>query len=241
MRLLRAAAAERSQLDHHRDRLLRDREQLRAELARVERGLVEVDERRRLLDRLAPAAGDVSAQAKRGLAGDGPEEAADGQPAEAVKIGADPCGEGARELRGPQIRTQAVRILLADPSAPEALHYQDWFQRLLGAGFAVAGKDPKAVFLTQLTRSPVVRKSTQAGIYQLDQHAPERLRRELDDLHAQLRALTAPGTAAADLAGLRARRAALSKQISHAEKALEEALGLLGHHLDEIALLRAAG
>src|SRR4051794_29364476 len=53
-RLLRAADAERTELARHRERLLTARETLRAELARIEGGLVEVDERQRLLDRLAP-------------------------------------------------------------------------------------------------------------------------------------------------------------------------------------------
>jgi hypothetical protein len=119
---------------------------------------------------------------------------------------ADAGDQGARELRGPEIRTQAVRMLLADPAAPEALRYRDWFQRLLGAGLVIAGKEPRAVFLTQLTRSPVVRKSTQAGIYELDRHAPERLRRMLDDLQAQLRELTASSAVAANVATARGGR-----------------------------------
>jgi chromosome segregation ATPase len=70
---------------------------------------------------------------------------------------------------------------------------------------------------------------------------PERLQRELDDLQGQLRELTVPNAAAASLAAVRARRAALNKQISRAEKALEEALELLGHRRAGIAALRAAG
>ena len=51
----------------------------------------------------------------------------------------------------------------------------------------VAGKDPLAVFLTQLSRSPAVRKGAQPGVYELDRQAPARLRATLDDLHEQLR------------------------------------------------------
>jgi hypothetical protein len=121
------------------------------------------------------------------------------------------------------------------------LHYRQWFQRLLDAGFTVAGKDAEAVFLTQLTRSPVLRKSTQAGVYELDRQAPARLRHELDDLQRQLRALTAPTTGGVDLAAVRARRTTLSKQISRAEKAFEEALDLLGPPIDGVSVLRVAG
>jgi hypothetical protein len=76
---------------------------------------------------------------------------------------------------------------------------------------------------------------------ELDRQAPARLRRELDDLQRQQRALTAPTTGAADLAAVRARRTSLSKQISRAEKALEEALDLLRAPTDDVAVLRAAG
>src|SRR4051812_5474399 len=70
-RLLRAADAERAELARHRERLLTARETLRAELARIEGGLVEVDERQRLLDRLAPRDDGPTSDAP----GDGPNEA----------------------------------------------------------------------------------------------------------------------------------------------------------------------
>ena len=40
----------------------------------------------------------------------------------------------------------------------EALHYREWFDLLAQPGHEIAGKDPLAVFLTQISRSPVVRK-----------------------------------------------------------------------------------
>ena len=57
-------------------------------------------------------------------------------------------------LRGPAIRREAVCVVLAHPDRPDALHYRDWFALLKQAGFEVAGKDPLATFLTQLSRSP---------------------------------------------------------------------------------------
>jgi short-subunit dehydrogenase involved in D-alanine esterification of teichoic acids len=94
--------------------------------------------------------------------------------------------------------------------------------------------------LTQLTRSPLVRKSTQAGVYQLDRSAPEQLRRRLEDLQREMRELTAPTfvTGATDLAAVRAQRVALGKDISRVEKALEEALQLLGE--TDVTVVRAA-
>ena len=67
----------------------------------------------------------------------------------------------------------------------DGLHYREWFDLLTRAGYAVAGKDPLAVFLTQLTRSPVVRKSATPGRYELDRQADQRLKRRIDRLHRE--------------------------------------------------------
>jgi hypothetical protein len=92
----------------------------------------------------------------------------------------------------------------------------------------VEGKDPLAVFLTQISRSPVIRKSTQAGVYELDTAAARRLRDQLDRLHEDLRALSATPSAATDLATVRSRRAQIHAEIGQVEKALVEAEELLG-------------
>jgi hypothetical protein len=75
---------------------------------------------------------------------------------------------GRRILSGPAIREVAVQVLLRQPEYIEALHYRRWYELLQEAGYEVAGKDPSAVFLTQISRSPVVRKSTESGVYELD-------------------------------------------------------------------------
>jgi hypothetical protein len=219
-RLLRAAEAERIDLVRHRARLEAERERLLAELERIEAGLADVRERERLLDRLAPRAADhdtvgaVTAEA-------GAEIAA------ARYAAAQTAGdEGRTVLRGPAIRETAVRLLVQAGDA-EALHYRDWYERVHKAGYAVAGKDPVAVFLTQLSRSPALRKSTQAGVYELDRFAPARLRARLEELHAELRELTTTPGPAADLAAIRAQREELNSEIGQTEKALEEAGRLL--------------
>ncbi len=84
------------------------------------------------------------------------------------------------------------------------------------------------MFLTQLSRSPVVRRGTQSGVYELDPGAPRRLRDRLDALHAELRGIAGTPSATADLTAIRGRRAALTTQITQVEKALEEAEALLG-------------
>jgi hypothetical protein len=210
-RLLRAAAAERDELARHRGRLVTARERLRDELARIDTSLHELDERARLLDRLA---GPVAEHAAPSSA-DPPTGDRRPRPA-------------AGALRGPAIRRAAVEVLLALPDRPQALHYRDWYEAVSAAGFTVAGKDPLAVFLTQISRSPVIRKSTQAGVYELDTAAAQRLRGELERLHGDLRALAATPGAAPDLAAVRSRRAQIHTEIGHVEKSLVEAEELLG-------------
>jgi hypothetical protein len=211
-RLLKAAKAEREQLARHRRELLNARESLRTELQRIEGSLEEVDERQSLLDRLVgPAAGrqpETGEVVARPTSGD--EE------------GALPV------LRGPDIRREAVRVLLTQPDRPEALHYREWYGLLRQAGFTVAGKDPLATFLTQLSRSPAVSKSTQAGVYELDRGAAGRLRARRDELQRELRASAATYGLGEEAAALRARRTELNAELGRVEKAMEEVEALFG-------------
>jgi hypothetical protein len=184
-RLIRAVAAEREQLRRQREKLATEAGELRAALARIESGLVEIDERWGLLDRLAP-----------------PEPQA------------PPAANGAT-LRGPAIREVAVRTLV--DHGRDAAHYREWFELVTAGGHAIAGKDPLAVFLTQLSRSPAVRKGGRAGVYELDRQAPARLRATLDRLQSELRELTV--ARGQDIA---ARRTRLTAEIGRAERALEE-------------------
>lgn len=221
-RLVRAAMAERTDLARHRERLLAARDRLRDELAGIEAALRDLDDRDALLDRLAGRALEPVAPPA----------------ADARERRGSPAPRDAIVLRGPAIRRAAVEVLRALPDRPQALHYRAWFDALRAAGFEVAGKDPLAVFLTQLSRSPVVRRGTQSGVYELDPAAPRRLRDRLDALHADLRRLTAASSPTADLTAIRARRAAITTQITKTEKALEEAEALLGSDAPE---LRAGG
>ncbi len=210
-RLVRAVAAERAELERHRARLAGEAADLRAALERIEAGLAEIDERRGLLDRLAPPGEEAPIDV---VAGDEPV-----------------APPGPRVLRGPAIRDAAVRVLVE--RGAEALHYREWFALMTEAGHAIAGKEPLAVFLTQLSRSPVLRKGARAGIYELDRHAAARLTAELDGLHHELRELTAQ----TDLAAIRARRAQLNADIGRTERALEEVARVLA----PARTLKAAG
>lgn len=213
-RLVRAATAERAELNRHRDRLMERRDGLRTELDEVERALVDVDERAALLDRLAPV--QAPEQTVNGKA-----DAEVDSPSQVAKMPA------AEVLRGTAIRETAVRLLANSADAAHPVHYRRLYELLGESGFAVAGKDPLATFLTQLSRSPVVQKTTQAGIYQLDLDAPERLRRRLTELQTELRAVTGSPAATSDLAEIRGRREQVLAEVAQVERALEEAARVL--------------
>ena len=108
----------------------------------------------------------------------------------------------------------------------DALHYRDWYALLEKGGYEVAGKDPLAVFLTQLGRSPAVRRGRESGVYELDRHAGARCRAHLEGLQRELRELTTG--ASGDLGAIRARRERLSTEIGRVERSLEELTRVLG-------------
>ncbi len=224
-RLLRAVAAEREDLRRRRTELLERRRQLQAELGELDAAVTDVDERLLHIDRLA--ADQPSGPSTNEL------------PASAHP--APPSAEAREELRGPAIRATAVKVLLAHPQRPEALHYREWFALLNNAGYSIAGKDPLAVFLTQLSRSPLVRRSTQSGVYQLDLEAPTRLHFQLENLQTQLRALTTKSpSSTTDLTSIRNTRSDLTRQIDRAEKAVQEAEATLRHATEHADLAAAS-
>ncbi len=97
----------------------------------------------------------------------------------------------------------------------------------------MAGKDPLAVFLTQLSRSPLVRKTSAPGVYELDRQATLRIRERLERLASELREVTVTTPGPIELGAVRARRHELDLAISQQERALEEALRVLDPGRDE--------
>jgi hypothetical protein len=208
-RLVRAAAAEQTAVARHRARLIEQRDELMRQLQRVDDALAAADERLVVLAQLAGTPGNA------GVSGEDPDA---------------PGADSARleKLRGPAIRELAVQVLLAQPSRIEAIHYRRWYELVTGAGYAIVGKDPLAVFLTQVTRSPLVRKATEAGVYEIDRQAPLRILRRLERLQLELREATLDSRTPTDLAAVRARRHDLDVAIGQQERALEEASRVLG-------------
>ncbi len=238
-RLLRAAAAERTDIARQRDRLQAKRETLAAKLHEIDASLATLQERETLLGRLAPASEEMSSPALSPSAGRPVMSRVVDHPA--VNAPGDTKPDDSRTtLRGPAIRELAVSLLAHGHA--DALHYRAWYELLVSAGYRVAGKDPLAVFLTQLSRSPVVRKTTQAGVYEIDRDAPARLARRLSKLRTELMQ-AAGGSSTNDLGELRDQREKLLNDIRHTERALEEAERVLGPGADVVAAppLRAAG
>lgn len=216
-RLVRAAAAEQSAVTRHRARLIEQREELTRQLQRVDDALAAADERLMVLAQLAGAS-DRAGRASWG-------ETTRASPRDTDASGSR-CAHR-ENLRGPAIREIAVQVLLAEPSRIEAIHYRRWYELVTAAGYAVVGKDPLAVFLTQLTRSPVVRKASEPGVYEIDRQAPARIRPRLEKLQLELREPALDSQSPTDLAAVRARRHELDVAISKLERALEEASRVL--------------
>jgi hypothetical protein len=71
-------------------------------------------------------------------------------------------------LRGQRLRDVAIQVLKHHKGEAVAVHYRDWYEMVVHEGHRVAGKDPVATFLTQVSRAdavePVGRRS---GLYRL--------------------------------------------------------------------------
>ena len=73
-----------------------------------------------------------------------------------------------RRLGGQRLREVAVEVLARERGFGEPVHYRQWFALLRKAGHDVAGKDPLASFLAQVSRAPEVERiGARTGIYRL--------------------------------------------------------------------------
>lgn len=145
---------------------------------------------------------------------------------ESPELRAAPDAEEMGEpLRGAEIRRRAVELLRRGEHAG-AIHYRRWLQLLEESGYRIDGKRPDAVFLGQIMRSPVVKATTSAGFYELDEDAPRRLAEELASLERQMAEGSSVETASSpnridqDIE----RRQVLTAELRRTERALKEAL-----------------
>jgi hypothetical protein len=71
-------------------------------------------------------------------------------------------------LRGQRLREIAVEVLTEHHGAGEPLHYREWYVLLTSLGYTIAGRNPLATFLAQVTRAPEVRRvGKRTGLYAL--------------------------------------------------------------------------
>ena len=128
-------------------------------------------------------------------------------------------------LRGSRIRETAVLLLASSANPRRPIHYQQWYDLFGNAGYAIEAQDPRATFLTQIGRSPVVRRASAPGIYALDFEAVAKLRQRLRQLESELAALTGGDVETTEeIAKTRELRARLTGAIRTTERDLEEAL-----------------
>jgi hypothetical protein len=207
-RLRSAAAAERRRLQRRLERVERQAMVLRSDLESAEGEAVELRRQLALLDGLALGEDGHRVNALRVVQRD--EDA--------------PLGV----LRGADIRIAAVRILAAGERPDAAVHYGEWYELVRSAGYGIAGRDPLATFLTQITRSPVVQHAGGPGLYALDREAPQRLHERLSALHEELAQLRVGQQTLEDIATVRERRLDLTAEYDRVEQALSEAVEALG-------------
>lgn len=218
-RIRSAAAAERQRVERELARLAERERQLAGEIERIRESRDLLGQELGVLERLAQTSGVsrlTQPTTRRLQVVSAPQDTSDA--ANAVM------------LRGAQVRETAVRVLVAAGQADQAVHYRTWFDLLRQRGFLPAGKDPLATFLTQIGRSPVVQRSTEAGVYSLDLASPERATARLGRLQAELeetRALAKDATVE-ELAHARQQREKLQAEIQSLERLLTEARRSLG-------------
>lgn len=71
-------------------------------------------------------------------------------------------------LRGQRLREVAVEVLREQHRAGEPIHYRAWFDLVRRQGYAIAGKDPLATFLAQISRADSVESvGRRSGLYLL--------------------------------------------------------------------------
>ena len=205
--LVRAAAAEEERVDRALEKLSHRRDTLAAELADLESQMGELNERRRLLAMLV----------------DGPVTEAE--------VAAPRTGVTA--VRGRDLRRVAAQLLW-QTSGDREIHYREWFERLLAAGYAVGGRDPLASFLTNVRDSPAVVRGAQPGFYRLDPSrrgalfaALEENAAALDDLERLLDETRAIGDDDR-VESLRADRRALTTERKRLESHAEELAAVFG-------------
>jgi hypothetical protein len=141
------------------------------------------------------------------------------------------------QLKGRELRRVAGRLLW-ELQRDREIHYREWFEQVLTAGYAVAGKDPAASFLTNMRDSPAVARGSAPGHYRIDAQAAARTRQlraevaaEIDDVQSRMAVIRdAPETDLAhpELERLRAHRQDLKAKLRRLDVEAEEVVAIVG-------------
>jgi hypothetical protein len=208
--LVRAVQVEDARLVRTLEVLDQRRAALQAELAALDRERRELQARRRLL---AQVGGESSTeQAERAFAH--------------------------TQLKGRELRRVAGRLLW-ELQRNREIHYREWFEHVLAAGYAVAGKDPAASFLTNLRDSPAVVRGSAPGHYRIDAEAAARTHQaraevaaEIEDVQSRMAVIRRDTTAGIshpdELERLRAHRQDLKAQLRRLDLEADEVAAILG-------------
>jgi hypothetical protein len=71
-------------------------------------------------------------------------------------------------LRGQRLRQVAIQVLKCRRGESATVHYREWYDLIVADGHRIAGKDPVATFLTQVSRAPEVESvGRRTGMYRL--------------------------------------------------------------------------
>ena len=202
--LVRAARAEDERIARALAGLDRRREALNSQLAELDVEAAVLRERQGLLRRLT---GDR----------DAPEAGGRALRAVATKL-----------LKGRELRRVAAGLLWRTEGGAE-IQYRDWLERVLASGYAIAGKDPAASFLTNVRDSPAVVHGSRPGFYRLDPVRRVAVVQQLAEAQAELRdvvdVLARPSVDADDRARrdeLRAHRTRLTARVRSLEADVAE-------------------
>jgi hypothetical protein len=87
-------------------------------------------------------------------------------------------------LRGARLREEAARVLLQRAGPGVHVHYAKWHDWMIEEGFVVLGKRPKSTFLTGASRSILVRRGDEPGMYFIDLGQMDAARRNLGETRA---------------------------------------------------------
>ncbi|MBN8869071.1 MAG: hypothetical protein J0H66_04230 [Solirubrobacterales bacterium] len=209
-RLQAAAKSERKRIEREMSRLLKQEARHKRELDKIQSMRTRLERELAAIDRFAET---------------------DNQPGEPrLRIVEDEHAEKPG-LSGAQIREIAVQMIVGTTHANNGIHYRTWYELVVGNGIEISGKDPVAVFLTQMSRSPVVVRAEQPGEYKIDDSFLNRVAQEIQDLDRLIDELDQSDSEATieqieqrrqQVKQARARRRSLERSLAEATRSLRQ-------------------